>query len=110
MDEILSILRTRQLDSSADWKALGEKISGCSIEDFDQNKYLKEYTDAPKDSRDNTVLGRYILAALAQKSMVTNRIYRSGSRLAGISVDFTGEGQKIMRDFGALIRRAQSDD
>lgn len=110
MDEILRILRTRQLDSSADWKALGEKISGCSIEDFDQNKYLKEYTDAPKDSRDNTVLGRYILAALAQKSMVTNRIYRSGSRLAGISVDFTGEGQKIMRDFGALIRRAQSDD
>ena len=42
-DEILSILSKRQPDACADWKAFGEKLSGCVIEEFDVNKYRDEY-------------------------------------------------------------------
>ncbi len=84
-DEIEGILRKRQLDSNDDWKAFGEKLSGCVIEDFDMNKYQDEYISASKDEKDNTFIGKFIQAALAQKGMVTNAIYKSGNILAGFS-------------------------
>ena len=85
---INSILRKRQLDSSADWKALGEELSGQEIPPFDISVFRSGYSAAAKNEKDETVLGRFIIAALAQKSMVTNRIYQSGSKLAGYSVDY----------------------
>ena len=87
--EIKDILVRRQLDASEDWKAFGEKLSGQAIEAFDPNRYKEEFVSAPADRRDETFLGKFFLAALAQKSMVTNRIYASGNRLAGISVSKT---------------------
>ena len=81
--EIEELLEKRQLDDSADWKALGEKISGCSIDDFDTEKYREEYIRAPKDAKEDTFLGKFILAALLQKSMVTERIFSTGNLLAG---------------------------
>ena len=87
--EIKDILVRRQLDASEDWKAFGEKLSGQVIEAFDPGRYKEEFVSAPADSRDETFLGKFFLAALAQKSMVTNRIYASGNRLAGISVSKT---------------------
>ncbi|SCW31181.1 hypothetical protein SAMN02910456_00470 [Ruminococcaceae bacterium YRB3002] len=84
-DEIERILLIRQTDASADWKALAERISGCDIPDFDMNAYNAEYTGADKKDRSSTVLGRFIDAAVAQKSMVTNRIFKSGNLLAGFS-------------------------
>ena len=87
--EIKNILVRRQLDASEDWKSLGEKLSGQAIEAFDPNRYKEEFVSAPADVKDETFLGKFFLAALAQKRMVTNRIYASGNRLAGISVSKT---------------------
>lgn len=86
--EIRALLEKRQLDDSADWKALGEKISGCEIEDYSTEKYVKEYTDADADSKNDTFLGKYFRAALAHKVMVTEKIIASGNTLAGETLDF----------------------
>jgi len=85
--EIKSILTKRQLSASADWKAFGEKLSGRTIDDYDIDKYQLEYIDAPEEEKAQTFLGRFTEAAIAQKGMVTNAIYTSGNRLAGISVE-----------------------
>ena len=112
-DEIKEILEKRQTDASADWKALAEKMSGCEIPDFDMERYQREYSQAAKDAKDDTFLGRFILAALEQKSMVTNRIYLSGNLLAGISIDFASKGFRGIRDFRILLeedeRRRKND-
>ena len=102
-DDIRSLLGKRQTDASADWKALAEKLSGCEVEDFDMDKYQNEYTSADEESRDSTFLGRFIIAALAQKSMVTNRIFTSGNPIAGASVDFETSGFSGISDFRKLV-------
>lgn len=104
-DKIWEILTRRQLDASKDWKDLGEELSGCKIEAFDRDKYHKEYMDAGEDDQDDTYLGKYILAALAQKSMVTNRIFSSGNLLAGFSIDYEKVGLKGIRDYYRLVRK-----
>ena len=102
--DIRSLLEKRQTDASADWKALAEKISGCEVEDFDMGKYQNEYMTADEESKDGTFLGRFIIAALAQKSMVTNRIFTSGNHIAGVSVDFEKSGFRGIRDFRKLAK------
>ena len=102
--EIKALLVKRQTDARADWKALGEKISDCKIPDFDIERYQKEYRDALADAKDSTFLGRFIIAALAQKSMVTNRIFNSGNMLAGVSVDFEKSGFRGIRDYSKLVK------
>lgn len=102
-ERIRSILLKRQIDASADWKAFGEALSGREIEAFDLNRYQAEYLQAPEEEKDNTFLGRFFLAALKQKSMVTNKIYRSGNLLAGFSVDFAEKGFRGIRDFVRLV-------
>ena len=106
-ERIKTILVRRQLSASKDWKAFGEELSGQTIEDFDLEMYQTEYMDAPKEERDQTFLGRFILAALAQKSMVTNRIFNSGNKLAGLSVDFSDKGFKGIKDFKELVEWAE---
>ena len=83
--EIIEILNKRQLNASAEWRALGERLSGQTIEEFDIRRHQQEYMDAPEEEKEQTFLGKFIAAALAQKSMVTNSIYRSGNKLAGIT-------------------------
>ena len=104
--EIRSILSKRQTDASADWKAFGESLSGEKIPAFDEERYTGEYLEAGKASNDDTFLGRFILAAMAQKSMVTNRIYSSGNMLAGFSVNFEGGAFRGIRDFKKLVQAA----
>ena len=53
------------------------------LKDFDINKYQDEYTEASPDSKEDTYLGEFINGAMAHKSMVCDRIYRSGNLLAG---------------------------
>ncbi len=103
-NEIRAILVKRQTDTCADWKALAEKLSGHEVPDFDIEKYQSEYTGAEGDAKDETFLGRFTIAALAQKSMVTNRIFASGNRLAGVSVDFDKKGFRGIRDFRKLAK------
>ena len=108
-DEIMGILCKRQADACTDWKAFGEKLSGCEIEDFDVNKYKEEYLNADKDCKNNTVLGRFILAAMSQKSMVTNRIYKSGNRAAGYSIDVNEKGFRGIRDYARLLQEKEDE-
>ncbi len=103
--ELERILHKRQLDASADWKALGEKLSGHAIGAFSIETYQDEYIAA--GDKDNTFLGKFILAALAQKSMVTNRIYQSGSKLAGVSIDYRKKGFGGIKAFQKLIQEAK---
>ncbi len=84
-EKIRSILNVRRLDSSEDWKAFGESLTGGVIDDFSIEKYEDEYKNS--EDKDGTFLGKFIKAASAQKSMVTNHIYKSGSKLAGRSVE-----------------------
>ena len=86
-DEIMSLLEKRQADASADWKAFAEKLSGQTVEPFDTEKYVPEYIEARGKEKDATVLGKFILTAVRQKSMVTNCIFRSGNLLAGYAVE-----------------------
>ena len=102
--KIYEILTRRQLDACKDWKAFGEKLTGRDIPPFNIDLYRSEYTGAGKGEKDDTFLGKFFIAAMAQKSMVTNRIFRSGSLLAGFSVDFNKKGFRGIRDFMALIR------
>ena len=104
-EEIQQILTKRQLDACADWKALGEKISGRNLEDFDLEKYQAEYLDSAEEEKDRTFLGAFFIAAMAQKSMVTNKIYKSGSLLAGFSIDYAEKGFRGIRDYRKLIEQ-----
>ena len=102
--EIDTILRKRQLSSADDWKALGEKLSGKEIEAFDAEKYQQEYIDAAEEDKDETFLGKFILASLAQKSMITNKIFRSGNKLAGYSIESRKRGFRGIKDYKKLIK------
>ena len=106
-DEIQRILCKRQTDACADWKAFGERLSGRIIDDFDVNRYKDEYLNADKDVKDDTVLGRFILAAMSQKSMVTNRIYKSGNRTAGYSIDIDKKHFKGIKDYARLFQEKE---
>ena len=103
-EKIHDILEKRQLDASLDWKRLGESLSGHTIPDFDQRSYESEYLQAENSLKDETFLGRFFMAALKQKSMVTNRIFLSGNILAGFSVDLKKEGFRGIKDFARLIK------
>lgn len=106
-EEIERIIKKRQPDAAEDWKALGVKLSGSEPEPFDIERYEDEYLDADPDDKDGTFIGRFILAALAQKSMVTNRIFRSGNKLAGYSVEYSKKGFRGIKDFKKLINHAR---
>ena len=102
-ERIEMILLKRQLDASSDWKALGEEISGETIPPFDIHTYQTEYMNVSRDQKDQTPFGRFIIAAMRQKSMVTNAIFKSGNLLAGFSVNYMEKGFKGIKDFKALV-------
>lgn len=103
IERIMTILTKRQGDASADWKAFGEELSGMEIPDFDANDYVQEYKSAAPEERDETFLGRFIIAALSQKSMVTNKIFKSGNILAGFSIDYKKKGFRGIKDYRKLV-------
>ena len=105
--EIRAILEKRQLDACADWRALAEKIGGEAPEDFDLEKYQAEYRAAAEADRDESFLGAFFIAAMAHKSMVTNRIFRSGNLLAGFSVDYAQKGFRGIRDYRKLLNERE---
>ena len=107
---IMAILKKRQLLASADWKAFWEELSGLPMEDFLENKYEKEYMDADKDRKDDTFLGRFFIAAMSQKSMVTNKIFHSGNMLAGLSVDYRISGFAGIKAFRKLVELAEKGE
>ena len=108
-EKIMSILTKRQPDASSDWKAFAKELSGYDIPDFNVNSFIEEYKTAGKDNQDKTFLGKFILAALSQKSMVTNKIYKSGNLLAGFSVDYDKHGFGGIKDYLMLVNRSRRD-
>lgn len=44
---------------------------------------------------------------MAQKSMVTNKIFTSGSLLAGYSIDFSERGFAGIKDYKMLVEHLQ---
>ena len=105
--EIRGILTKRQPDACLDWKAFGEMLSGEEIPDFNMEQYVSQYKTAPKKEKDDTFLGQFFLAALAQKSMVTNKIFTSRNLLAGFSVEYLEKGFRGIRDFRKLVELAE---
>ena len=103
---IRGILEKRQLAAGAieDWRAFGQELSGYTLGDFDLDLHVQEYLDAPADGKDETYLGKFILAALAQKGMVVNRVWSSGNPLAGRSIDYDENGFAGIEDFLPLVR------
>ena len=101
--EILEIIEKRQLNASMDWKAFGEKLSGETIEPFKLSKYEEDYIRTEKNNKSETYLGKFFLAAMAQKSMVTNKIFKSRNLLAGYSIDFDQKGFKGIKDYKMLV-------
>ncbi len=108
-DEIMAVIRKRQLIASDDWKAFGKKLSGKDIDDFDIDRYAGAFVDAVGNAKDDTALGKFFVAALRQKSMVTNKIYKSGNLTAGYSVEYGKGGFEGMGDFRKLIRAKVMD-
>jgi hypothetical protein len=107
-ERITEILTKRQPDASEDWKAFGEELSGQKIPDFDVSAYVEEYKNA--EDKNGTFLGRFILAALSQKSMVTNKIFSSGNTLAGFSIDYQKKGFGGIKDYMTLVKADMRDD
>ena len=109
-ERIMEILTKRQEDASADWKVFGEELSGNTIPDFDVFTYADEYKSSAPEKRDDTFLGRFILAALSQKSMVTNKIYTSGNLLAGFSIDYNTKGFAGIKDYLKLVTESMRQE
>ena len=109
---IRDILETRQHKEEAceSWRAFGQSLSGCEIIDFDLNAYEKEYLDAPADAKGETYLGKFILAALAQKGMFVNRVWSSGNPIAGRSIDYDEKGFAGIKDFMPLVSYLKRGD
>ncbi|MBQ9021903.1 MAG: hypothetical protein IJ131_01840 [Eggerthellaceae bacterium] len=89
-EDIMRILEARQHEDGAcaDWCALGQRLSGHSIPDFDLAAYRDEYEQAPKGEKSGTYLDFFFQAAMAQKAMVVDRVHASGNPLAGRSSGF----------------------
>lgn len=104
------ILAKRQLLASQDWKELGEGLSGQEIPEFTDLAYERAYLEAVKGKKEDTAPGRFFYAALAQKSMVTKKIFDSGSLLAGASVDYLTAGFRGIGDFRTLVDRRKGGD
>lgn len=104
-DEITAILKKRRTDSSEDWRDFGERLSGEKIEEFDLEKYKAEYLQAPEEEKEGTYLGTFFVEAMQHKSMVTNRIFKSGNMLAGFSIEFEKKGFKGIRDYMVLVKQ-----
>lgn len=101
---IHEIIEKRRLIANDDWAEFGYELSGQKIDDFDIVTYQKEYSDAAKDNKNDTYLGKFFLAAMRHKSMVTNKIFKSGNLLAGYSVDYKKNGLKGIRDYFEIVK------
>lgn len=85
-EEIMGIIKIRQLIASDDWKAFGEKMSGEEIPDWNTEKYQEEYAYAAASEKNKTLIGKFTAAAINHKKMVTEEIFNSGNMLAGILI------------------------
>ena len=84
-------------------------MSGNTIEDFDVSKYQEEYRQASEDKKRKTFLGKFFLASILHKGMVTHEIFMSGNTLAGIPSTFRLTDLRKPEDVGRMIQRFLGD-
>ena len=109
-DAIRSILEKRQTDACDDWNLFAQSLSGEMIPAYETDGWQAEYMAAEgEEEKAQTHLGRFLLSALEQKSMITNRIHAAGNHLAGISVDYNERGFHGIRDYKRLAGRHQQE-
>ena len=88
-------------------------VKSCPAKRFPPSIFIftrRNTAVAAPEKKNETFIGKFILAALAQKSMVTNRIFKSGSKLAGYSADFNKKGFRGIMDYEQLVRYQGGDD
>lgn len=100
-EKIKSILAIRQLNDEKQWKEFAKDLSGIELKDFDVEAYQEEYINAKEVKKTN--FNNFIIHALKQKSMVTNRIYKSKNLLAGYSIEYNGSSLKGLKDYWQLL-------
>ena len=100
-NKIKAIIKTRKLDLTDEWKAFAKELSGHELKKFDVKVYPDEYLAS--QNKNQTPFGSFIYHALKQKSMITNRIYKSKNKLAGYSVKYNGKGLAGLKDYWDLI-------
>lgn len=100
-NKVKCIINTRKLDLSKEWETFAKELSKHQLKNFDVKTYTDEYLKS-KD-KNKTPFASFIYHALKQKSMVTNRIYRSKNKLAGYSVEYNGKGLGGLKDYWKLI-------
>ena len=108
-EKIHAIIEKRQVSASEDWKAFGESLSGKKIPDFSIETYIGEYADTAEDEKNDTFLGRFFISALAQKSMVTNRIFSSGNKLAGYSIEYKKGQLSGINDYKMMAKALENE-
>lgn len=96
-NRIISIINKRQISAEEDWKAFAEELAGYELSKFDQTRYIEEYIKSK--NKDQTPFNKFIYHVLKQKSMVTNRIYKSNNKLAGYSTEYNGGNFKGLKDY-----------
>lgn len=100
-EKVVSIINKRQLTSEKEWKEFASELAGKPVNDFDIRKYPEEYLTST--NKEKTPFSSFMLHTLKQKSMVTNRIYKSKNKLAGYSVEYSGDSLKGLKDYWKLI-------
>lgn len=101
--DVEALLNTRTLDEGPLWQRLTDEIVGRQTPAFDRAPLDREYLACSAKAREQTMLGRFFRHAMAQKSLVTNRVWKSGNRLCGRSIEM-GEGLfGVLADYRALI-------
>ena len=68
--------------------------------------YVDEYKNASDAERDETFLGKFIVASMSHKSMVTNKIFTSGNILAGFSIDYNKKGFRGIKAYKKLVEQS----
>lgn len=101
-EKVKAIICKRQLDADDDWREFGEELSHTKIEPFDVFEYQNNHLKA--DNKETSFFANYCYAALQHKSMVTNRIYKSGNLLAGYSVEYNGVSINGFKDYWKLFK------
>ena len=96
-DRVTSIINKRQLSAERDWNAFANELAGCEVEAFNEKKYIEEYLNHETSSE--APFNQFIYHVLKQKSMVTNRIYKSKNKLAGYSIEYNGINFKGLKDY-----------
>ena len=105
-----SFMRYKYLPAWGDYEAVLKDNPSDYYKAFCQMvyamKYLRgEYADAKGEDKVSTFLGNFFSAALAQKGMVTDQIFKSGNLLAGYSVEYRKSKLLGSRDFILFVEQ-----